>query len=388
MRIMHISRAAGTVRGFLMPVIIEQQKLGHYVCVCVAQGQDKWIGSKNVSAAGQLREAGIEVFTYNLRRSINPFGILKAVLRVRRLLVEQRIEALICHTPICSAVGRIAARLAKTPCVVYFAHGLPCAPGQGFFSWHLRYWAEKILGSITNAILVMNDYDEKLCKERHIIRDDNKIFRIPGIGVDLRRYNPDCSEQAKNGLASELSISKEWKIVLFVGRLIPEKGPMVLLEAAKRVLAQRRDVCFLIAGVGPLMDKMRKNTKAGNLESYFKLLGWRQDITSLMKTADIFALPTYYYEGLPVSILEAMACNKPVVATRHRGCEDVVVDGQTGFLVPVKQAEPLADKLLLLLDDEQLRRRMGQAGRQHVQQHFEVEYCTKKIVEALEQAVH
>jgi glycosyltransferase involved in cell wall biosynthesis len=367
--------------------MIEQKRLGHYVCVCVAQGQDELVGNKNVSAAEHLRKAGIEVFTYNLRRSTNPVGILKAILRVKRLLVEQRIEALVCHTPLCSAVGRIAARLAKTPHVIYFAHGLTCAPAQGFFSWQLRYWAEKLLGSITDAIIVMNDYDEKLCRTHHIIKNPEKIFRIPGIGVDLSRYNPDSSEQAKNQLAAELSISKDWKIVLFVGRMIYEKGAMVLAEAVKRILAQRDDVCSIFVGRGPLTDEIQKLAETGKIASHFKLVGWREDVFIMMKAADIFVLPTYYYEGLPVSILEAMACSKPVVATQHRGCEDVVVDGQTGFLVPVKQAEPLADKLLLLLDDEQLRRKMGQAGRLRVEQHFELSYCTKKIAEALEKAI-
>ena len=98
-------------------------------------------------------------------------------------------------------------------------------------------------------------------------------------------------------------------------------------------------------------------------------------------------LPTFSSEGLPVSILQAMSCGKPVVATRYRGCEESVVDEVTGFLIPVKKAEPLADKIQLLVDDEKLRLQMGQMGRRRAEVYFEVGYCTNKIVEALEKAM-
>ena len=132
------------------------------------------------------------------------------------------------------------------------------------------------------------------------------------------------------------------------------------------------------------MDKLRRIVESYHLEDNFKLLGWRDDINRLMRTVDGFVLPTYYFEGLPVSILEAMACGKPVVATRHRGCEELVVDSKTGYLVPVRQVAPLIEKIELLVDDDNLRTSMGQAGRQRIERYFEANYCTERIVEALE----
>jgi glycosyltransferase involved in cell wall biosynthesis len=118
-----------------------------------------------------------------------------------------------------------------------------------------------------------------------------------------------------------------------------------------------------------------------------KVLGWRNDIQTLMKCADIFALPSYYMEGLPVSILEAMACGKPVVSTHHKGCEDAVTDGTTGFLVPSRQSGPLAERIATLLGDERLRAAMGRAGRQRVEREFQMADCTRIIVETLEKAI-
>jgi len=388
MRIMHISRAAETLRWFLIPAMTVQKKLGHYVCICTSDIPDVCITEGETRDAVHLRNAGFDVFPNSLKRSLNPLSIIKAILLVRQILTEHRIEVIICHNPLGAFVGRIAAWLAKTPRIVYFAHGLPCAPAQGVVSWRLRFWAEKLLGRVTDAILVMNSYDEKLCKTRRVIKNIDNVFRIPGMGVDLTRYGLDDTEKVKREVAKELVIPEHQKIVLFVGRLVPEKGVFVLTEAAEKICARRKDICFLVAGGGPSMDKLKNVVRANHLEDNFRFLGWRDDIPRLCKSADIFTLPTYYNEGLPVSILEAMACGKPVVATLHRGCEDAVVDGQTGFLVPVKQVSPLADKITLLLANEHLRKEMGQAGRQRVEQYFELGYCTEKIVEALEKAIH
>lgn len=376
MRIMHISRATLMICQFLMPVIEAQKKKGHYVCVCGSDDADVQV----------LRDIGIDVFTHQLERSLNPLSIIKAIFRVKTVLVEQRIDTIVCHSPLGAGVGRIGAKLAKTTNIVYFAHGLPCAPGQNILTWLVWFCIEKVLGKITDAMLVMNDYDEKLCKTHHIVKSPEKIYRIPGMGIDLKKFKDEATGDKHQQIKKEIGISEKQKIVLCVAYLTATKGVFIYLQAAKEICTQRNDVCFLLAGNGPSMDKLKQIIQMNHLEANFKLLGWRNDIYHLMHMADIFVLPTYYFEGLPVSILEAMACAKPVIATRHRGCEDVVKDGQTGFLVPTKQVSALVEKVLFLLDNEQMRIQMGQVGRQHVEQYFELDYCTDRIVDALEKA--
>jgi glycosyltransferase involved in cell wall biosynthesis len=233
----------------------------------------------------------------------------------------------------------------------------------------------------------MNDYDENISKVGRLSRDPGRVFRIPGMGVDLTRFSTETSPQLREKLARELAIDSDRKLVLCVARLIPEKGVVEMVEAARRICADRKDVVFLLAGTGPLMEKLRALVRSYGLERQFRVLGWRNDVNDLMKCADILTLPSYYMEGLPVSILEAMACGKPVVATHHKGCEDAVVDGQTGYLVPVKAIEPLSEKLVALLDDATLRARLGQAGRRRVEQHYEIDHCTRTIVKVLEHAM-
>ncbi len=377
LRIMHLSRAAETLRSFMIPTMQEQIRLGHEVCICT----DESVHTE------PLRQAGFEVFVHGMKRSLNPFGALQAVLRIRRFLIERKIEVVICHNSLAGQVGRLGAWLAGTPNVVYFAHGLACGPAQSPLLWRLRYYAERAFAPCTTAIVIMNDYDENISKVGRLSRDPARVFRIPGMGVDLTRFGTEAAPQLRDKLARELAIEPDRKLVLCVARLIPEKGVVEMVEAARVISADRKDVVFLLAGTGPLMEKLRALVRTYGMERQFRVLGWRNDVNDLMRCADILTLPSYYMEGLPVSILEAMACGKPVVATHHKGCEDAVVDGQTGYLVPVKAIEPLAEKLVTLLDDDALRARMGQAGRRRVEQHYEIDHCTRSIVEVLEHAM-
>ncbi|TMQ67406.1 MAG: glycosyltransferase family 4 protein [Candidatus Eisenbacteria bacterium] len=378
MRIMHLSRAAETLKSFLIPTMERQRRLGHEVWVCT--GDDS-------PDAETLRQAGFEVLIHGMRRSLNPIGALVAITRIRRFLIERRVDVVICHNSLAGQVGRLGAWLAGTPNVVYFAHGLACGPAQGALLWQVRYQAERVLAPITSAVVIMNDYDERISKQGPLARDPRRVFRIPGMGVDLTRFSTAPTPELRATLARELKVDPSAPLVLCVARLIPEKGVLDLVEAARRVGQKRPDVAFLLAGTGPLRATLERRVRELGIEGSMRVLGWRNDVEALMKACDLFVLPSYYMEGLPVSILEAMACGKPVVATHHKGCEDAVVDGETGFLVAVKQPGPLAERVLELVDDAALRTRLGQGGRRRVEQHYELEHCTRFIVDVLEQAM-
>ena len=377
MRIMHLSRAAETLRWFLIPTMTAQRALGHQVCVCTGDSPD----------ADALRQAGFEVFSHGMRRSLNPAGALRAIWRIRRVIREQKIDVVVCHNSLAAVVGRVAARWAGKPRFVYFAHGLACGPAQSPLNWTLRFQVERNLAPFTDALIVMNDYDERLGRRTPLAKDASRVYRIPGMGVDVARFTTEVPREIRCRLERELSIDPAQKIVLCVARLIPEKGVVEFLEAAREVCRRRRDACFLLAGSGPLLVRLRRSASENGTADRVKVLGWRNDVESLMKCADIFTLPSYYMEGLPVSILEAMACAKPVVSTHHKGCEDAVEDGRTGFLVPSRQAAPLAERIAQLLDDPGLRATMGRAGRERVEREFQIADCTRTIVDTLERAM-
>src|SRR4030043_2281454 len=177
MRIMHITRATLMVRQFLLPLIRVQRNRGHYVCVCGAEER----------CVPELRDEGIDVFTHQLKRTLNPYSILKAVFVIRRHIKNARIDVVICHTPLGAGVGRIAARMAGVRPIIYFAHGLPFVSGQNKIVWLFWLSIEKILGRITDAAILMNTYDENACKEYRLVKDVKNAFRVPGMGVDLQK---------------------------------------------------------------------------------------------------------------------------------------------------------------------------------------------------------
>ena len=378
LRILHVSRSAETIRAFLIPTMEAERALGHEVLVCAQESPQ----------AERLREAGFEVFTHRMPRNINPFPALGAILAIRRVLVRRQIDMIVCHTSLGALVGRLAAWSAGTPRVVYFVHGLACGPAQSALSWRVRFGVERLLARVTDAIVVMNDYDERLSIRAPLARSASGVVRIAAMGVDLKRFAAELPPAIRERLTRELGLGRGIKLVLCTARLIPEKGVTEFIEAACAIVARRDDVVFALAGVGPLQEALIARVRRADLESRIRVLGWRDDVPELTKLADVFALPSYFMEGLPVSILEAMACGKPVVSTHHKGCEDAVVDGETGLLAPVKQVAPLADAILRVLDDEMLRARLGRAGRARAAERYELGACTRHIVEVLEAVLH
>jgi len=177
-------------------------------------------------------------------------------------------------------------------------------------------------------------------------------------GIDIERL--DSASPAK--LHEELWLPHHAPIVGNVAALVPHKGQRHLIEAARLVLPQVPDARFIVAGEGELRPALERQIKDHHLEKHVLLVGFRPDVLSLHKAFDIFVMSSVT-EGLGTSLLDAMAAGKPVVATMTGGIPEVVVDGETGFLVPPRDHTAMAAAIVRLLKDEELRRRMGEAGR-------------------------
>jgi glycosyltransferase involved in cell wall biosynthesis len=133
-----------------------------------------------------------------------------------------------------------------------------------------------------------------------------------------------------------------------------------------------------MVGEGPLADEARYDAEALGLSAQVRFLGWRDDVAAIMAITDVSVLASMY-EGLPYTLLEAMAAARPVVATDVAGSLEVVEEGQTGFLVPPRDAAALADRIGRLLGDDRLRREMGQAGRNRLEKHFLIEVMVRQV---------
>jgi glycosyltransferase involved in cell wall biosynthesis len=218
-------------------------------------------------------------------------------------------------------------------------------------------------------VIVQNPTDSNQLVAERIIADA-RIRRIPGSGVDCELFRP-----AEHETADERPL-----VALLPARLLWDKGIGEFVKAS-RILA-RKDICFRIAGEiddGNPAAIDRAQVDAWQQEGVVELLGHVEDMASALASSDIVVLPSYR-EGLPKSLIEAAACGKPIVTTDVPGCRDVVDDGQSGLIVPVRNAEALAGAIACLADDHKKRRDLGAAARSRAVREFDKEIIVRETI--------
>ena len=195
-------------------------------------------------------------------------------------------------------------------------------------------------------------------------------------GIDLGRV----AAAPPAGLHEELWLPHDAPLVGNVAALVPHKGQRHLVDAAALVLRQQPDARFIVAGEGELRPALEHQIRQHHLEKHVRLAGFRTDILSLHKAFDLFVMSSVT-EGLGTSLLDAMACGKPIVATNVGGIPEVVVDGDTGLLVPPRDPAAMAAAIVRLLGDAALRERMGAAGLARVRERFSAEIMVANTLE-------
>ena len=247
------------------------------------------------------------------------------------------------------------------------------------FMWHLGR-IEKEAAKKATLIVTVSRYSAKKIVQLYDI-DETKIRIVPN-GVDLQKFKPtnDC-EQVKNVIGG----SSE-HVILFVGNLIPRKGLHFLIEAAKHVIKENKETKFVVVGDGPLKNHLISYSKEQGVSDNFVFLGDVPDVMlhQLYNCADIFASPSIQ-EGQGISLLEAQATAKPVVAFNVSAINEVVKNKETGLVVKPDSYE-LANAILSLLSDKSLREKMGCSGREFVSKNFSWDICAQKMSQIYSEA--
>jgi glycosyltransferase involved in cell wall biosynthesis len=311
--------------------------------------------------ARPLREAGITVVCLGARKRHG----LSVVWRLSRLLAKLRptiLQTFLFHANI---VGRLAGKAARVPVIV---SGIRVAEKRG----SLRLWIDRATDWMVSRHICVSQDVAAFSAARGGLPID-KIRVIPN-GVDARAF-----AEAEPADLRQFGIPPGSRTLLFVGRLDPQKGPFVLMAAARELLPRHSDLHLLLVGDGPLAENLRKWVAMETFSDRIHFAGRRTDVPSLMRAANLFVLPSLW-EGLPNVVLEAMAAGVPVVASRVEGISDLLTDDRTGLVVPPNSAPDLIAAIGRILADPQHAHQMGHSAQQYVRTEFAWDGIVEKYV--------
>jgi len=372
-KVLQVTAVDITVKYLLLPLVDRLKKEGYNVQVVSSPGR----------YTDELKQDGYIVNTVDIGRKIRPIANLKAIFALYRLIRREKFDIVHVHSPLAAMLGRVAAKMARAPIVIYTAHGFYFHENMRKKKRRLVIWMEKILARVcTDILLLQSGEDRATAVKEGIALPQNAVWISNG--VDINKFKPGSPDEK---LRSSFGIKKEDKVIGFAGRIVREKGIEELVAAVGIIKKRVPSVKLLIAGdtLGSDRDKGTKekikNIIAKNdLNENVIFAGLRNDMSRIYALLDVFVLPSYR-EGMPRSILEAMASAKPVVATDIRGSREEVAHGVTGKIVPVGEVNPLAEAISEILLDKKLAIKMGEAGRKRVEEEFNEEMVLDKEVE-------
>jgi len=371
-KILEVSAVDFTVKNLLLPLIQSLMANGYEVDISCTKGKESAL----------LEREGYNFKYVRIGRKFNPFSNLKSISGLYRVMKQGGYDIVHVHTPSAAVLARIAAKLARVPIVIYTAHGFYFHENMPRIEYIFFTNLEKILGRyFTDYIFVQSKEDYKIAKKLRII-DVDKLIWINN-GVNLERFNLQRVKIDTVSFRQILGTPSNGIIVTYIGRFVKEKGILDLLEAFLIVSKHHSDIYLLLVGDASsderdieIKQKIRVFLNLEDVNSKIVLTGYREDIPEILKVTNIFVLPSYR-EGLPRSIIEAMAMSIPVVATNIRGCREEVIDGETGILVPPGDVGALASAILKLYRNPDLREKMGSNGRKKAEELYD----ERKVIE-------
>jgi glycosyltransferase involved in cell wall biosynthesis len=292
-----------------------------------------------------------------LIRPIAPARDAVALFQLTRALQRLGPDIVHTHSSKAGVLGRVAAALARVPIVIHSVHGWGFHPGQNRLKRGLFIALEKLAAPLTTQFIAVSEANRSTGDACGIAPAPR--FEVIYSGVELEKFR----RAADSGrLRRELQIDQHTPLVGMIACLKPQKSPIDFVKLAARVAGEVPGAQFVLAGDGELRGEVEAEVRQQNLVSRFHLLGWRNDPETIVGDLDVLVL-TSRHEGLPRVCPEAMAAGKPIVATAVDGTPEAVADGINGFVHPFGAVEALAQSVVTLLRDPELRRQFGQAGR-------------------------
>lgn len=303
---------------------------------------------------------------YNIPFERNPLkpGNLKAYKELKHIIDEGEYDIIHCHTPVGAMLTRLAAKQArkKGTKVFYTAHGFHFYKGAPAINWILYYPVEKWLSRYTDVLITINKEDYERAKTFKA----GKVCYVPGVGIDLKKFNAGYVNKEQK--RKEIGVSADDFVLLSVGELISRKNHEVVIRALSvlKQLDKLNHIEYVICGRGSYEADLRKLAEGLEVADHVHFLGYRNDISEICNCADLFVFMSHQ-EGLPVALMEAMACGLPAVCSNIRGNTDLIEDGVTGLLAN-NTPEEVAQSISKMKSDTALRNRVASAALQKIKQ--------------------
>lgn len=369
MKVCQLCAVDFTLKHFLLPLIDGMQSRGWHVTAVCSDGP----------FVEDLRKRRYRIETVTISRSMNPLAALHSLWGLVQLFRRERYDVLHAHTPVAAFIGRLAARFAGIPLVIYTAHGFYFDEGMPAWKYRLFVSLERLAGRWTHILFTQSAEDARTAVREKIMLAE-RVLGI-GNGVDVSRFDP-AKTDARAKVRESLGIPKDAYVVGLIGRQVREKGVAEFLLAAQQLAAAHPQIWFLLIG-----EKLPSDHAAGvatelaeaqtALGGRLVVLGLCDDIPEMLSVMDLFCLPSWR-EGMPRTIIEAMMMAKPVVATDIRGSREEVVRDETGLLVPVRSPALLAEAIERFAKNPAWGEKLGKAGRERALRLYD----EKKVVAA------
>jgi glycosyltransferase involved in cell wall biosynthesis len=304
-------------------------------------------------------------FASRLVRPISPHQDVSAGLQLYKLLKRLAPDILSTHSSKTGILGRIAGHFSGVPVVIHTVHGYAFPFASSWLARWTYFLVEYLGGKFGDAFVVLNESDRRIAIETLRIPKE-KVYLIPN-GVGVKGFAKSTDGRRTRIRREHFGIIDDDVLCVgMVGRLWRQKNPACLLRAALRVLKQTdKHVHFFFIGDGELRSGLEEAISNQGLQAQIHMLGWRQDVAELLSGLDIFVLPSRW-EGMPLSILEAMASSLPVIASDISGNNDLVTHGVDGILFDSDNDEQLAQGIMSLVSSAGMRDEMGVNARNKV----------------------
>lgn len=302
----------------------------------------------------------------SLVRHISIKSDLKAIFEIRTIINRIKPDLVHCHSSKAGFIGRVSALICRVPSI-FTVHGWAFTNGVSIGKRYMYKIIEKVMVRWTDKIICVSEYDRKLALA-DMYKFKEKLTTIHNGIPDVRiRRHRICSKEEKIN-------------IIMVARFSEQKDHRLLIEAIKELNADKLRFHLSLIGEGPLFERERAYINDLGLFDSISLYGMRTDVNEILASQDIFLLISNW-EGFPISILEAMRQELPVIASDVGGISEAVIDGVCGYLIPRSNKKILKDRLLKLFCDDELRIKMGETARKRYLQLFSSDEMMRKLLE-------